>query len=216
MGGVLIIIGGLFLLDTLGVANTGRIVSTWWPLLLIGVGLHRIYACDSTEGRIAGGGWIFLGSIFLLSRFGYVAFNAWRLIWPFILIMIGTSLVLRSRHGRIIPSDDDSKISAMAILGGVERRIRSQAFEGGELTAVMGGCNIDFRNAVMAGDEAVLNVFVMMGGIELQVPSSWMVVSKVVPILGGFEDRTDPSKEYSKRLVIHGTVLMGGVDVKTF
>jgi predicted membrane protein len=216
MGGILILVGVLFLLDTLNIANTGPIISTWWPLIIIAAGVNRLLVCNSTEGRIVAGGWIFLGSVFLLSRFGYVWFNVWRLIWPFMLIMIGTSLVLRSRHGRIIPSDDDSTISAMAFLGGIERRIHSQAFQGGELTAVMGGCHIDLREAAIQGEEAVLNVLVMMGGIELHVPQSWTVVSKVVPILGGFEDRTNPSKEGSKRLVIRGTVLMGGIDVKNF
>ena len=215
MGGMLILVGALFLLDTLGVANTGAIVSRGWPLILIAVGVQRFFSCDRVEARIAGGGWIFLGSVFLLSRLGYLHFNVWRLLWPLALIVIGASLVMRSRHGRNVQTDDDSNISAMAFLGGVDRKIRSQSFKGGELTAVMGGCNIDLRQAAIDGNEAELSVFVMMGGIELYVPPTWAVVSRVVPVLGGFEDHTNGSADAPHRLLIRGTVVMGGIDIKT-
>ncbi len=214
IGGLLILVGGLYLLDTLGIADTHVFISLWWPLVLIAVGVHRVLTCNSTEGHVVGGGWIFLGFVFLMSRFGYMTFNPWRLMWPFVLIMIGVSLVLRSRQQRIIASDDGSTVNAMAFLGGVEKRINSQAFKGGELTAVMGGCNIDLREALIEADQAVLNVWVMMGGIELHVPQSWTIVSNVVPILAGFEDRTNSPTEGSKRLVINGTLIMGGIDVK--
>src|SRR5215468_696159 len=113
MGAIFITIGVLFLLDTLGIADTRWIMATWWPLILILFGVVRLLSCKSTEGRIFAGGWIFLGSVFLLSRFGYLAVDVWRLLWPFAFIMFGISLVLRSRHGRIIPSDDGSTMSAM-------------------------------------------------------------------------------------------------------
>jgi predicted membrane protein len=215
MGGMLILVGLLFLLDTLGVANTGGILARGWPVILIAIGVQRFFSCNTPEARIAGGAWIFLGSVFLLSRLGFLQVNVWRLLWPLALIVIGASLVMRSRNARKESSSDDSNISAMAFLGGVERKIRSQAFQGGELTAVMGGCNIDLRQAAIEGSEAELSVFVMMGGIELYVPPTWTVVSRVVPVLGSFEDHTNGSTDATKRLLIRGTVMMGGIDVKT-
>jgi hypothetical protein len=41
-------------------------------------------------------------------------------------------------------------------------------FRGGELTAVMGGIELDLRNAGLQ-NEATLNVFAMWGGIELKI-----------------------------------------------
>jgi predicted membrane protein len=109
----------------------------------------------------------------------------------------------------------DSIISAMAILGAVQRRNSSQDFRGGNLTAFMGGCEVDLRSAGIAGTtEPVLDVFAMWGGIEIRVPPEWTVVCHVDPILGGFEDKTHPPKEATRRLIIRGTVIMGGMEVK--
>src|SRR4051812_19006833 len=48
--------------------------------------------------------------------------------------------------------------SDVAIMSAVRRQSDSTAFRGGEATAVMGGADIDLRNAVMEGKEARLQV----------------------------------------------------------
>ena len=88
------------------------------------------------------------------------------------------------------------------------------AFRGGELTAFMGGCDIDLRQAAIHG-EAVIDVFAMWGGIDIRVPDDWRVIGRVTPIMGGFEDKTRPPRGAAAHtLVIRGFVLMGGVEVK--
>ena len=60
------------------------------------------------------------------------------------------------------------------------RRSNSQTFDGADLTAVMGGCEIDLRQASIApGTEAVIDVFAFWGGIEIKVPEDWTVVIRV-------------------------------------
>ena len=111
-------------------------------------------------------------------------------------------------------ASSNSVVSAMAILGNVEKRNNSQDFRGGSATAVMGRCEIDLRTAAISGtNEPVLEVFAMWGGIEIRVPSNWTVVSHVDPIMGGYEDHTLPPKEESKRFRIRGTVIMGGIEI---
>ena len=120
------------------------------------------------------------------------------------------------------PADDgQSQFSAFAIMGGVARRSNSQAFQGADLTAVMGGCEIDLRHASIApGTEAVIEVFAFWGGIEIKVPEDWTVVPRVFPLMGGVDDRTRapltlPDKPLQeKRLVVRGIVVMGGVGIK--
>ena len=69
-------------------------------------------------------------------------------------------------------TDANSTISGVAVLGGGHRGNNSRSFRGGELTAVMGGCEIDLRQAAIEG-EAVIDVFALWGGIEIRVPEDW-------------------------------------------
>ena len=190
-GGFLILIGVLFLLDTLGIADTHEVVARGWPLILVAIGGSRLLHSETAEGRFSAAIWLFLGFTFLLSTLGYLHFDVWRIIWPVMLILLGIFMVLRCRFGFRRPVETASTIGSTAFMGGVERRINSKTFEGGELTAVMGGCKIDFREADIQGSQATVRVFVVMGGIELSVPQGWKVLSKVVPVMGGFVDRTN-------------------------
>jgi predicted membrane protein len=110
------------------------------------------------------------------------------------------------------------RLDEFAMFGGGDRMIRSEAFRGGNVTAILGGFDIDLRDAVMAGDAARIEVFVMMGGIDFKVPESWTVVLDVTPVMGGADyrpgRRSSPPEGPQKILTISGFVLMGGVDVK--
>ena len=86
-------------------------------------------------------------------------------------------------------ADADDVVDVTAILGGFERRITSQHFKGGEVTALMGGCALDMRGAQIDG-EAVINVFAVWGGITIKCPPDWTVVLHGTPIMGGFEEKT--------------------------
>ena len=100
-------------------------------------------------------------------------------------------------------------------MAGVERVNASRDFRGGDLTAIMGGCDIDLREASIAGGEAVLEVFAMWGGITLRVPETWTVVNKVLPVLGGVDQKTRTSgAAVPQTLVVRGAVLMGGVEIR--
>src|SRR3954462_15250481 len=48
----------------------------------------------------------------------------------------------------------ESSFSSTAILAGIERNNSSQAFHSAEASAVLGGDKLDFREAIMEGDEA--------------------------------------------------------------
>src|SRR5690349_17224027 len=109
-GGFLILIGVLFLLDNLGLADTHQIIAYGWPLLLVAMGGSRLLNAVTVEARVAGGIWIAVGLLFLMSNLGYLPFNVWRLIWPTLLIAFGILMVLRSRTGCADPVETASTI----------------------------------------------------------------------------------------------------------
>jgi hypothetical protein len=110
--------------------------------------------------------------------------------------------------------DPNDTVSGFAMLSGVVRRNACKAFRGGDLTAVMGGCQLDLRNAVPALEGASIETFALMGGIEITVPTDWQVIVEGVPFLGGFEDKTSHvGTDGRKRLTIRGAAVMGGVEI---
>jgi hypothetical protein len=137
-------------------------------------------------------------------------------LWPLLLVFVGSYLVWQSAVGprSRSPHDSNAVLNATAVLGGINRGNNSGAFKGGTLTAVMGGCELDLRQANLDG-EAAFEVFALWGGIEIRVPDDWTVVSYVVPIMGAVEDKTRPPQSaVAKRLIMRGVVIMAGVEVK--
>jgi predicted membrane protein len=110
---------------------------------------------------------------------------------------------------------DAATVNGFALLGGVKRKCVSQEFRGGELTAIMGGCELDLRGASIGGGQAVIDTFAFMGGIEIKVPPEWSVVVQGTPVFGAFDDKTvRAGRTTGQVLVIKGTAFMGGVEVK--
>jgi predicted membrane protein len=215
MGLIIIAIGTLFTLDNLGLVEARRFLR-YWPAALILAGVLKVWQSRGGAGVFGGLLFIVAGLWLLGATFHLVTINLFDL-WPLLFVLFGASLVWRGlRGGRDrAATDGHSTVSALAVLGGVHRGNNSRAFRGGDLTAVLGGCEIDLRQASIDGD-AVIDVFAMWGGIEIKVPDDWTITSRVVPILGGFEDKTRPQRGATNhRLIVRGFVIMGGVEVKS-
>lgn len=113
---------------------------------------------------------------------------------------------------------EGGRVNLIAVLGETRRASNDRPFRGGEMTAVMGGCNLDLRHATLpAGVEARLNLLGLMAGHEIRVPAGWSVISDVIPIMGGVDDkRISPvaAGEDAPRLRLTGFIVMGGVVIK--
>ncbi len=218
-GVCIIVLGLLFTLDNLDVINAREYLH-FWPAIFVVVGLVKLMQPGGAPGKIFGLALVLIGALMILDRLDIIYFNIWHL-WPVFIILFGYSLV-RQALGRKraedkgLPDmmDSDSYVKGFALMGGIVRTSNSQDFRGGELTAVMGGCEIDLRNATIKGNEAQLEIFTFWGGVEIKVPEDWTVVVHVVPIMGGVEDKSRPPKGgTSKKLVLTGHCIMGGVEV---
>ena len=208
-------VGILLTLDNLDLIDASRYLR-YWPGALIALGLLKIsHARDGMGGSFAGFLFTLAGTWLLLEQTELVRLSFWDM-WPILLVFFGGFLVWQGMSGprRRRSGDSNAIVSAMAVLGGVARGNNSPAFRGGELTAVMGGCELDLRHASIDG-EAVIDIFALWGGIEIRVPEEWTVVSQVSPLLGGVDDKTRPRQGASRhRLVLRGFVVMAGVEIK--
>jgi predicted membrane protein len=218
IGFMIIVVGVLFTLDNFGLIEA-RDYIRFWPAGLVLVGLVKLWhASRDGHGWIGGLFFFVLGVWMLAARIVYFTIELRELI-PLSLVFLGGYMVWRGFGGApraTGASDGQAQFSAFAIMGGVARRSSSQAFSAADLTAVMGGCEIDLRQASIAqGTEATIEVFAFWGGIEIQVPEDWTVVTRVMPLMGGVDDKTRVLPgAYEKRLIIRGIVVMGGAVVK--
>jgi hypothetical protein len=225
LGLLVIAMGLLFLLDNMGLVDMHRAFS-FWPMLFVIVGTVKLCDTRSQGGTLLGAGLVGVGILMMLDRLDIIDFS-WRTLWPLVLIGLGAFLVAKAlRTGGVIKgvlakegmgmldgAGNGDVVDITAILGGYERRVATQNFRGGEITAVMGGCELDMRGASIQG-EAVINVFAFWGGVTIKCPPDWTVILLGTPILGGFEEKTVVPPDGSKRLVIRGYAIMGGVEIR--
>jgi predicted membrane protein len=230
-GLILIVLGGLFLLDNYGIIYFSLPNFIFqWEYILIAIGAIIL---ATSHNKTAG---IILIGIGLFSLFPD--------FWPLVLVGLGIYIILKRskpksdflNSGISDSFDKEAKGSAdpnatssanksfqdsiddVSIFGGGTKNFSSRNFTGGKLTAIFGGSDIHLENCSLAHGRNELDLFVMFGGYTIFVPQDWNVIIDLVPIFGGFSDRRikDPNRVYEedKVLIIKGMVLFGGGEIK--
>jgi predicted membrane protein len=219
---VLIGIGTLFLLGNLHLIPSMNWFD-FWPVILIVIGALKL--ADASRGGSYTGGAILLGlgAAFLASNLGVLPFPVWDL-WPLLLIGIGAALLFQrislpdlGRHDwRSAANVTTEDLNLTAVFSGGKRRIVTNDFRGGTVSAVFGGFELDLRGAAMKSNAAVLKIDAVFGGVEMRIPEDWCAVVEGTGVFGGYSDETmhPPMTPETKRLILKGGAVFGGVVVK--
>lgn len=214
IGCAIAVVGVLFTLDNLNIVESEPILR-WWPALLVLIGVKKLLGFGTRPQMVTGALITGAGVLLLLATLDMLRFGIWEL-WPLQLVFLGAWLVLRGvrRTRETGPQmEPDDYANAFVAMGGVVRKMNSSQFRGGEVTAFMGGVELDLRSAHAASDTVVIDVLAWWGGIELWVPPGWKVTSEVLPIMAGFEDKTKVQPDAKTHLIVRGLVVMGGIEV---
>lgn len=218
IGLAILMAGLLWTLDNLDLVESEQ-VTRWWPAVVIAVGVIRLF--EPTAGKVSSVLIMTVGTGLLLDTLDIWDFDLGDLV-PMLIALLGAKLIVdvfRRNQARTSPATEpDSELHAFAFMSGVGRRSVATDFRGGDANAIMGGVELDLRDAkIREGSEAVLDVFAFWGGIEIRVPDNWRVVSQVLPLMGAYEDNTVNKNAAGggQVLIIRGAAVMGGVEVKT-
>jgi hypothetical protein len=107
--------------------------------------------------------------------------------------------------------------SAVAIMSGVERRGIWVVPEHFSVFCLMGGADLDLRQATFSAPEVTLTINAFMGGADIVVNRSTNVVMHGIGIMGGYSGpRSDPEVRLtadSPTVHVRGFAIMGGVTV---
>lgn len=234
-------VGGGLLAREFGLLPPNVRLVDFWPLILVLIGISSLLHARGVMGALFALGFVASGGLLLASNLGVLTFPAARL-WPGLLVLLGIAIVFRGAHaseqrgphrdppdgaspgtetvvergGRhySLTSDDDF-LSRRVAFSGLEFKIESQAWRGGELVVTAGGVEMDLRQASLDPEGAVLDVRVLMGGVDLRVPDTWQIKNQVTPLLGGADDstRTTQGATDAPTLRVTGSVTLGGISI---
>ncbi len=239
MGIILVIIGALFLFDNLNYLyfDIPHVIFSF-PTMLILIGILILV---NSEKKGAGIIFIIIGGIWLLPRiFPFIAING-GVLFSILTIALGIYILTKRRgysshqyninrsggseqSGTSNPSGEftreTDRLDDVAIFGGGHKFIVSDNFQGGNVTAIFGGSEIDLTRCKLAPGQNVLEVTAIFGGTTLIVPKEWNVIINVLPLFGGFSHKgmRGPNVVINPEstLVIKGVVIMGGGEIKTY
>lgn len=235
-GMLLILLGLGFLLDQFNVISFGMIFSTYWPMILIIIGVTNLFNKDSS--RFGNSLLIVVGLLFQINELSVLPFSVFGLILPVILILVGFNILFsRKKEQRYNPAlnentylenreetDDtlgfknitmDNSLDSFAFMSAVETNNRSQEFRGGRATAVMGSIEIDFRGAVPFKNNIELELTSIMGSIEILVPENWRVEVRGTPLLGAISNKSRYNTDANTPILnLKCFVLMGSIEIK--
>ena len=120
--------------------------------------------------------------------------------------------------GKMPPPSQDDYLNATAIFGGVNKTILSKNFQGGDITNVFGGTELDFTQADIHG-RVIIDITQMFGGTKLIVPANWHVIPDLAAVFAGVDDKrikTSQPNTTDKVLVLKGVSLFAGIDIRSY
>ena len=211
-----IIVGAIFLLQSLNIMHLGHFLSEWWPLILVAAGFLKLQNDDRRNGAI-----LFVAGLVLLSAtLDFITWGSIFKLWPLAILYVGVSMLLKSKGKpglsfSNVSSIDDDYVTASAIFGGVEKNVYSENFKGANIMALFGGVELDLTSAKAIESGCVVNVTALFGGIEIKVPENWNIIVTGTPIFGGVEDKSKGGGADSINVTLNCTVAFGGLEIRT-
>ncbi len=194
---IMIVIGGIFLVDQLN--SSLNFHDYLVPAILVAVGLIYVLRPKNTwSGRLE---------------------KKWHDKQPYYEPPYYSPTVNDTKTDATGVTDDAGEyVEINAVLGGVKKIILSKNFKGGEITAFMGGTEINFLKADIQ-QTVVLEVNNIFGGTKLIVPSNWDIKNEVTAVFGGIEDKrsiNNATPDHSKIMILKGTCVFGGIEVSNY
>ena len=216
IGVCLLILGFILLLDRTGLFLTFGIdiwstIGMFWPLILIAIGIKLFFDNNTTGGIVL----FILGSVIFLTKL--FDWNFFSVLWPLLIMGIGLSILLKKEShnfNKASSETDNDKLKETVLFWGVEKKITSKEFKGGDLDVAFGGLELDLREASISKDGAKLNINVAFGGVTIYVPKNCRVKTNGVGILGGWDPSPKANDIKEPVLEITGSGILGRVEIK--
>lgn len=215
-GIILIVVGIIIGLNSLGIANINIFFDGWWSLFIIIPSLADII---KRPNKASNYGWLTLGIVLLLCAQDILKFEViGKLIFPAILVFIGLSLLFKDKVGKKVKEkiktlNQEGLEEYYATFSGQEINKAGEEFNGASLNAIFGGIDLKLQDAKIQKD-ILINATAVFGGIDIIVPSNVNVKVQSISIFGGTDNKITKQTENLPTIYVKAFCLFGGTDIK--
>ena len=217
-GIILVIIGVIIGLNTIGITDIDIFFDGWWTLVIIVPCFIVLFTNKDKTGNIIG---LLVGVILLLGMQNIIDFNLiWKLLLPSIIVIIGLSLIFKNTFNSKINNEikklnnkNTKDNEYCATFSGQRIDFPNEEFKGATLNSVFGSITCDLREAKIKED-VVINASSVFGGIDIIVPDDVNIKIKSNSIFGGVNNKKKNNEDKKYTIYVNASCLFGGVDIK--
>lgn len=217
-GLVLIALGVIIGLNSLGLTSIELFFDGWWTLFIIIPCFIGLITDKEKTGSIIG---LIIGILLLLGCQDIISFETfWKLLIPMLLVILGLSMVFKdvfnSKINRKISElnkNSKSEKNISAYFSGQKVVYSKEEFDGINMEAVFGGIKLDLREAIIKKD-VVINGRAIFGGIDILLPENVNVVVSSSAMFGGVDNKRELNQDNKITIYLNGSSLFGGIDIK--
>ena len=209
-GSIILLLGAGYALDIIITDTTSKysfisIVSLWWPLFIMAIGLNQlmlhkeqpwgalvvfaigailqVYNLDEAQG--------------LLGMPDQNLHNWLKFLVALLVIVLAIRIMLPRRLKRFQPQGQGGVkprflhlIKDFMMFGSTFVRNDSQQFSGGSVSAILGDYEIDLRGATLARAGAVMKLSSFFGTLSVHIPQQMALEMQGIPVLGAIDNTT--------------------------
>jgi hypothetical protein len=193
-GSLLIGLGVLFLLDTADVLNVRELIRTFWPLILVFIGVRMLIRRQMGSGRAAtdgvdrgasgGSGWSAGGGAGQATAGG----ASWAAGSGGGSAERGgagsTDGIGVGAAGSEARASTGDRVEESILFGNANARVVSSMFRGGKVSTIFGGADVDLVGAALAPGTHTLKVDCVFGAVSVRVPVGMAVAVSADGVLG--------------------------------
>lgn len=217
-GIILVIIGVIIGLNTIGITDIDIFFDGWWTLVIIVPCFIGLFTNKDKTGNIIG---LLVGVILLLGMQNIIDFNLiWKLLLPSIIVIIGLSLIFKNTFNSKINNEikklnnkNTKDNEYCATFSGQRIDFPNEEFKGATLNSVFGSITCDLREAKIKED-VVINASSVFGGIDIIVPDDVNIKIKSNSIFSGVNNKKKNNEDKKYTIYVNASCLFGGVDIK--
>lgn len=217
-GIILVIIGVIIGLNTIGITDIDIFFDGWWTLVIIVPCFIGLFTNKDKTGNIIG---LLVGVILLLGMQNIIDFNLiWKLLLPSIIVIIGLSLIFKNTFNNKINNEikklnnkNTKDNEYCATFSGQRIDFPNEEFKGATLNSVFGSITCDLRGAKIKED-VVINASSVFGGIDIIAPDDVNIKIKSNSIFGGVNNKKKNNEDKKYTIYVNASCLFGGVDIK--